>query len=353
MDQIGESSAGRPELVCPGSADESTSGSITTRIRNSAHRLISSSFSRPSPSSAISSLASFSEERSKGGSLFASTNSSDIDSSSVLQSSQYSSIRVNQQHGPNWPTEMVTSQSWKNSASNKSAESTFEEFMSEQAPRPQLQQDLYTMSESQVNTSHHDLNRLWVSDSRTCSAVPPELASVWSRDIIRPALGICLDGAPVVAMLCDTEFSPDGDLEYLTRCVTEDSEEIHDGMPGVFPLANLHDLSTASTSSTVDPDSNVSNEKLSIAIGGTSREINLIEANRAYDLMPADGKLLSWLKNFKSYQDEVWGDMSYLPRKFREEKAPQGNGLEIVSKQGAAKRLAMVVRHINHTSNRK
>lgn len=353
MDRIGESSVGRPELVCPGRANENTSGSITTRIRNSAYRLISSSFPRPSPSSAISSLACFSEEGSKGGSVFASTNSSELGSSSVLQSFQHSSNCVNQQRGPIMPTEPVTSQSWKNCASNKSCQSAFEEFMSEQAPRPQLQQDLYTMSESQFNTSYHDLNRLWMSDSRTCGALPRELASVWSRDVIRPAPGIYFDGAGVVAMLCDPEFSPDGDLEYLTQSGTEDSEEIHDGMPGVCPLANLHDLSTASTSSTVDPDFNVINENLSIAIGGISRKMNLIEPDRAYDLMTADGKLLSWLKNFKSYQDEVWGDMSYPPRKFREEKAPQGNGLEIVSKQGAAKRLAMVVRHINHTINRK
>lgn len=353
MDQIGGGSAGKPEAVCPRTANENTSGSIATRIRHSASRLISNSFSRLSPSSEISSLASFSEEASKEGSVFASTNSSELGSSSVLQSSQYSSNHGFQQHGPNITPELETFQPWKNRGNNHSFQSAFEEFMSQEAPRPQLQQDLHAIMESQLNTSDYDANKLWVRNGKTRTAAPPEIASVWSRQTTRPAPGIYLDGAAVVAILRDPEFSPDGDLEHLNRRPTEDFEEEDNDMPRVCPLTDLRERSTVFASRTVNLDSSVSNEKLSITIGGVSQETIPIEPHRSCDLMTADCKLLSWLKSFKSYQDEVWGDMSYLARESHEEKAAQGNIQETVRKHGASERLAMIVRHVNHTIQRK
>lgn len=352
MDQIGKSSPRRPEVVCPRSANEKASGSITTRIRHSASGLISNPFSRPSPSSVVSSLPCFPDEGSKGESIFVSTNSSGLGSSSMHQSSRYSSIYFDQQRGRNVKTELQTSQSRKNCGNNKTCQSAFEEFMFQEAPCLQLQHDLNALSEIQGNISYHDPKKLWVRDGKSCGAAPPKLASVWSQDTIRAAPDIYLDGAAVVAILCDPEFSPDGGLEHLTRCPTEDIEEIRDDMLQVCPLADLQESSTVPASSTVDLDSNV-NEKLSIAMGGVSQETIWIEPIRSCDPMAADGELHFWLKNFKNYQDEVWGNMSYPALKPREEKVGRGHGHETVWKHIATKRLAMIVGHINLTIKRR
>lgn len=353
MDQIGGSSAGKPEAVCPRSANENTSGSIAICIRHSTSTLINNSFSRLSPSSAISSLACFSKEASKEGSVFASTNSSELGSSSVLQSSHYSSKHGFQQHGPNITPELETFQSWKNRGNKHSFQSAFEEFMSQEAPRPQRQQDLHAVMESQLNTSDYNGNKLWVRNGKTRAAAPPEIAPVWSRDTTRPAHGIYLDGAAVVAILRDPEFSPDGDLEHLNRRPTEDFEEEDNDMRRVCPLADLRERSTVFAPRIVNLDSSVNNKKLSITIGGVSQKTIPIEPHRSCDLMTADFKLLSWLKNLKSYQDDVWGDLSFAARKSREEKAAQENVQERARKHGASKRLAMIVRHINHTIKQK
>lgn len=331
MDQIDESSTGKPGVVCPDIANEHP---IASRIRHSASGLISNSFSKPSPSFAISSLACMSEDGSKGGSAFASTISSEIASSSLHQSSQYSSIHCDQQRGPNAATGLEGSQLWKTGGDNNSCQSAFEEFTSQEGPLPQLQDDLYAFSESQVNICYHSSNKLWVRDGETCGAAPPELSSVWSRDSTRPAPCIYLDGAAVVAILRDPEFSPDGDPANLTRCPTNDSKEVQEAIPQMCSL--------------VDLDYDCNNEKLSIATGRVLQETIGIEPDKSCELMKEDSKLLSWLKNFKSYQDEVWGNTLYLAHGSHREKATQGNGDESVITHGTAERLEMIVRHIHH-----
>lgn len=349
MDQVGERNLGRPNLDYRDNTNENTCGSIATRIRHSASGLISNSFSRPGPSSVISSLASFSGEGSKGGSVFASTVSSELGSSSALQSSQYSSIHTNQPSGLNAATELETLQSWKIHGNNNSCQSGFEESLSQEAPRmPQRQQGF---SESNLHTSYHDSNKRRERDGKSYSAVPPEVASLWSYDTIRPTSGRHLDGAAVVAILRDPEFSPDGDLEHLTLS-TEDFETSGDYVPRVCPLPDLKP-STLCAPSTVTIDTSFTNEKLSIASGGVLKDTVLTEPDRSYHPTTADRKLLSWLKNFKSYQDEVWGNMSNPARISREESAAQRNGPKSVRKQCAAKRLAMILRHVDQTIKRK
>ncbi|MCJ1263681.1 hypothetical protein MMC22_003551 [Lobaria immixta] len=345
MDQIGESSPGKPGVVCPGIANEHP---IASRIRHSASGLISNAFSKPSPSFATSSLACISGEGSKGGSAFASTNSSELASSSVHQSSQYSSMHGDQDRGPNVATDLEGSQLWRAGGDNNSCQSAFEDFTSQEGPLPQLQQDLYALSESQVNIGYHSSNKLWVRDGETCGAAPPELSSIWSRDSTRPAPCIHLDGAAVVAILCDPEFSPDEDHANLVRCPTNDSKEIHEDIPQMCSFVDLHEPSTVSSSRIANLDYDFSNEKLSIATGRVSQEIIGIEPNKSCDLMKEDRKLLPWLKNFKNYQDEVWGNMLYPAHGSYREKVAQGNGHESVITHGTAERLEMIVRHIHH-----
>ncbi|MCJ1429645.1 hypothetical protein MMC29_007560 [Sticta canariensis] len=352
MDQIDEGNLGRPKLDYRDNTNENTCGSIATRIRHSSSGLISNSFSRPGPSSVISSLASFSGEGSKGGSVFASTVSSELASSSALQSSQYSSFHTNQPNSLNAATELENVQSWKIHGNNNSCQSAFEESLSQETPRMhQRQQGFYTFSESNLNTSYHNSNKLRQRDGKSCNAVPPELASIWSSVTIRPTSGRHLDGAAVVAILRDPEFSPVGDLEHLTLS-TEDFETSGDDVPRVCPLPGLKP-STLCAPSSVTIDTSFSNDKSSIASGGVLKDTVWAEPDRSYHPTTADGELLSWLKNFKSYQDEVWGNMSNPAGISREKSAAQRNGPEIVRKQCAAKRLAMILRHVDQTIKRK
>lgn len=337
-------------MICPGGANENTSGSMATRIRPFASKLIARPFSRPGPPSTVSSLADFFGEGSKGGSVSASTNPSELRSSSLLQYSQHSSVHFDHQRGPEGPMERETSQLWKICGDNASCQSSFERFTSREAPRPQLQQEIYTSSESQIQTSYHDSNQSWVRDGEPCHAASPQLPSVRFSDTIRTAADIYPDGAVVVSILCDHEFSPDGDIEHLVR-PTEDSKVLHDDMPKVCQLVDL--LEPTFASSTAKFVSNVGNEQFSTSTGGVSQETIWMEPIESCDPMTADDKLFSWLKNFKSYQDDVWGNMSYPARKSRVGKAAQKNDPKTAGKTGAVKRLAMIVRHINHTIIRK
>ena len=351
MDQIDEGDLARPKLDYRDSTNENTCGSIAKRIRHSASGLISNSFSRPGPSSVISSLASFSGEGSKGRSIFASTVSSELGSSSAHQSSQYPSIDTNQPSGPNAAAELETLQSWKIHGNTNSCQFALKESWSEEVPRmPQLQQELYTSSESNLNRSYHDSNKLRERDGKSRKAVRTEIASLWSYDIIRLTPGRHRDGAAVVAILCDPEFYPDGDIEHQTIS-TEDLGIRGDDVPRVCSLPDLKPL-TLSAPSTVPLDTGF-NEELSNASGGILKDTVWPEPDRSYHPTTADGNLVSWLKNLKSYQEEVWGNMSNPARISQEESAAQRNGPESVRKQCAAKRLAMVLRHVDQINKRK
>ncbi|MCJ1469384.1 hypothetical protein MMC07_008017 [Pseudocyphellaria aurata] len=242
--------------------------------------------------------------------------------------------------------ERETPQLWKKCGENASCQSSFVRFMSQEAPRPQPQQDMYTSAESQIQTSYHDLNKSWVKDSELYHSTLPQLQSVRFSDNIRTAPDIYLDGAAVVSILCDHDFPSDEDIEHLIR-PTEGSEELHNST--VCQLADLLKPSTTFASSTAKSDTNVTNEQLSTSTSEVSQETIWMESNKSCDAMTADGKLLFWLKNFKSYQDDVWGNMSYPVGKSHVEKAVQKNDPKTAGTNGAAKRLAMIVRHINHT----
>ena len=349
MDRTGKTN---PGVLCRGIADENTSGSVATCIRHSASGLISDSFSRWS-STAIFSSNCFSEEGSKRGSVFASTDSSELDASSEFQSSQYSSIHVDQQRGLDGTREQEISQSWKTRRNNNPCQSAFEEFIFQESPPPQFQKEMYPLLESQVNTSGHDSSKLWEREVNPEERASSEFTSVWSYNCTPPAPDIYSDGAAVVAMLCDPEFSPGGDLESLARCPIEGFEDMRDRLSLVWPLADLREPFTAFDLSTVHFDSNANNAKLPIAAGRTSQGTPWMEPKRFCDMMTEGGKLLSWLKNFKSYQDEVWGPISYPAPRTREVKEAQGNGQKTVRKLGAIQRLGMIVRHINRTVTRK
>ena len=350
MNQVNKNGRSGAEAL-PAESKKNVSKSIMGQIAVSASGLVGNSFLRPSPNAAISSLASIAGYGNKGGSASASSGPSGLGSSPGFRSSQCFSIHdVQHDHHhiaelqPSWPRNY-------NSLSN-GGQFCFEECVSGHEDfHLQPDRSRYASTDTQFDHSYHELSNPSVKDRLKYSLEHPKSQSIRTQDTIRPPASVCVDGAAVVALLSDPEFSPVGDLECLAMLPTGQIGEINDTKPPMHPLVDLHEKQAAFLLDNMPQHFHIGFKYPSTSTNDISREENRRESD-SYG-QGADGSILrSWLHNLKTYQDEIWGYISPTTRRAgaKEKETAEAGSNEALRNQSAIKRLTMILAHINPTT---
>lgn len=341
MDQINKNGrSGTAALLVE--SKKNVSKSIVNQIAASASGLIGNSILRPSPYAAISSLASITGDGNKGTFASASTDPSGLGSSSRLPSSQCFSIH-DEQHDCKRAAEPQCSRLRKDGSHRNDVQFGFEDFASVyEGFHLQPHRHSYASLDAQLDKPSHCLSNTCTKDGTYYALGPTEIASLWTQGSVRPSTSVCVDGAAVVTLLSDPEFSPVWELEYPVSSPQNPIDEISDETSRFRPLLDSHKKQAVPFLDNMNRHSNIGLESPSTTTREFLGEENCRDSE-SYDRDQDDSRLRSWLDKFKTYQDEVWGYMSPMVRRARAEEGSYG----ALTEQTAVQRLAMILRHIN------
>lgn len=361
MDQFNQNGGSESDAL-PTQSNQSMSKSIAKRIRESACELVGNSVWRPSTNTAISSLATIVENRGKGQFASVSTTPSALGSSSGFHSSQSFTVQDEQHHHIR-AAEPESSRLRKNSIESNDRQFCFEEFapgqelfrpQSQSQFQPKPQRNPYASLDTEFDKSCLESSISCRKDGISYGLGPSELPLKWAQGTPRPSTSIVLDGAAVVALLCDPNFSPEGESDYIATNPPDQFGQLDHEAPRIRPLVDLYD-----EKANLLLDTNGRHYHISCGSLSTTTEVDSCEENGgergSSHRIPNDTISGSWLDNYKSYQDEVWG---YLSPTIRTDKAENNEMAEVdstgvLTKQSIIERLAMIQRHINPTWKRR
>ena len=318
----------------------SSQNNIPKRIGTSASGLLQASFQRPSPSSVTEALAAMNSETAKGGP--SSSTTSTTSPSSISQSSFTPPVLAHSFESKSFRSQASTGES-----SGGNGQTAFDEFISEPEESSvdfRLDGDVSTLGEQAFpynvaeGSQGKHFPEIHSINGRQASGVIEEASSAKSND-----------GAAVLTLLSNPEFSADGDPSENWDLAVEEQNGRARRPP--HPLgAPQKTLNAMALSNPLDliPDFDPSWTSFNLSSGPAEHDRKFTE-REILDFKFGD--LRPWVNMLGRYHDEVWGDMLPLVQEAREEaKAAKLVGSGSLRDRPAIRRLAMLLRHLNHTN---
>ena len=322
---------------------------ITARIQASASGLVRQSIVKPCASSVTNNLASSAADAGKGGSGSSSAGPSQPALSSMSSNTERSSVS-NALTSPRELSERPTFRTRRLYEENDRLvdQFGFDEFMSrtQSAQTPQWLNrgdSVEASKEGQVLRSH--------SSKANIQSIPALQKN--SPDYHEPKVTKCSenssDGAAVVTLLSDPDFSADDDPADASILEMQDHDRFQAGdlalhaqaAPPRNQVSAINPLDLLPDFRRPKDNANMTGPACLIATKPTLPETY---TNVICQLQSHDGDLQPWLDMLYRYQDEVWGDMLPLVEEARKEAKAATSS--IPQDQPATRRLRMLLRHL-------